>query len=71
MNALRKRLDALERHAAPVLSRCYALVRYADESEADAVPVDGVPVPVGQNVLRVLINKPGSRPNCKIVNSAL
>ncbi|PXA96964.1 hypothetical protein DMC47_16170 [Nostoc sp. 3335mG] len=62
MNALRKRLDALERHAAPALSRCYALVRYADESEADAVPVDGADVPTGRGVLRIIINKPGSRP---------
>ena len=65
MNALGQRLAALERAQPSAMPRWHCLRRYVNESQADAVAAyeaENGPIEGGNTVMRVIINKPGRRP---------
>ncbi len=64
MNALGKRLTALERSQPSAMPRWHCLRRYESESEADAVAAyeaENGPIEAGKVVMRIIIKKPGGR----------
>lgn len=65
MNALGKRLAALEQAQPSAMPRWHCLRRYEDETDADAVAAyeaENGPIGDGNVIMRVIISKPGSRP---------
>lgn len=65
MNALGKRLAALEQAQPSAMPRWHCLRRYEDETDADAVAAyeaENSTIGDGKVVMRVIISKPGSRP---------
>ncbi|NNG59785.1 hypothetical protein [Sphingomonas paucimobilis] len=64
MNALGKRLAALEQAQPSAMPRWHCLRRYEDESEADAIAAyeaEHGPIGDGNVIMRVIISKPGTR----------
>ena len=65
MNTLSKRLTALEQSQPSAMPRWHCLRRYEDESHEDAVAAyeaENGPIGGGNVIMRVIISKPGSRP---------
>jgi hypothetical protein len=64
MNALGKRLTALEQAQPSAMPRWHCLRRYEDETDADAIAAyeaEHGPIGDGNVVMRVIISKPGLR----------
>ena len=65
MNALGKRLAALEQAQPTTMPRWHCLRRYEDETDADAVAAYEAkhgPIGDGNIIMRVIISKPSTRP---------
>lgn len=66
MTGLSKRVGALETKIEPPKSRWVRMVRYENETDAQAVAAyEAQHGPIGDDrvVMRVVVNKPGDRPN--------
>lgn len=66
MKALRRRLEALERAAPTRRPRWHCLRRYEDETDDDAVAAYEAangPIGDGNVIMRVIVTKPGLRPD--------
>jgi hypothetical protein len=64
MNALGKRLAALEQAQPSSKPRWHCLHRYEDETDAEAITAyeaEHGPIGEGKVVMRIIISKPGSR----------
>lgn len=65
MKSLRRRVEALERAAPTSRPRWHCLRRHEDETDDDAVAAYEAangPIGDGKVIMRVIIDKPGSRP---------
>lgn len=65
MNALSKRLAALEQTNSSAMPRWHCLRRYEDETDAEAVAAyeaEHGPIDSGNVIMRVIVSKPGMRP---------